>query len=70
MPGAPLSLPEREEIAVALIEDRSTSWAETARRVRRDPTMVMREVTANGADLAAEDPTRPGGLVHEHQLAS
>ena len=48
MPGTPLSLPEREEIAVALIEDRSTSWAEIARRVRRHPTTIMREVEANG----------------------
>ena len=48
MPGAPLSLPEREEIAVALIEDRSTPWAVIARRVGRHPTTVMREVTANG----------------------
>ena len=48
MPGAPLSLPEREEIAVALIEDRSTSWAEIGRRTRRHPTTIMREVSANG----------------------
>jgi IS30 family transposase len=48
MPGTPLSLPEREEIAVALIEDRSTSWAELARRTGRHRTTVMREVTANG----------------------
>lgn len=48
MPGAPLSLPEREAIAVALIEDRSTTWAEIARRIRRHPTTIMREVTANG----------------------
>ena len=48
MPGTPLSLPEREEIAVSLIEDRSTSWAEIARRVRRHPTTIMREVEANG----------------------
>jgi IS30 family transposase len=48
MPGKPLSLPEREEIAVALIENRSTPWAEIARRLRRHPTTIMREVTANG----------------------
>ncbi len=48
MPCTPLSLPEREEIAVALIEDRSTSWAEIAKRIRRHPTTIMREVTANG----------------------
>ena len=44
MPGTPLSLPEREEIAVSLIEDRSTSWAEIARRVRRHPTVSRLEV--------------------------
>jgi transposase, IS30 family len=48
MPGSPLSLPEREEIAVALIEDRSTPWAEIARRLARHPTTVMREVLGNG----------------------
>ena len=48
MPGTPLSLPEREEIAVALIEDRTTPWAVIARRIGRHPTTVMREVAANG----------------------
>jgi len=48
MPGIPLSLPEREEIAVALIENRSTPWTEIATRIRRHPTTIMREVTANG----------------------
>jgi len=57
MPGSPLSLPEREEIAVALIEDRSTSWADIARRTGRHPTTIMREVTANGG----RDRYRPAG---------
>ena len=48
MPGEPLSLPEREEISVALIEDRAASWASIAHRVGRPPTTVMREVTRNG----------------------
>ncbi len=48
MPGAPLSLPEREEISVALIEDRAVSWAVIARQVDRHPTTVSREVAANG----------------------
>lgn len=48
MPGAPLSLPEREEIGRALIEDRDTPWAVIARRVVRHPTTISREVTANG----------------------
>ncbi|MHB1511433.1 MAG: IS30 family transposase [Acidimicrobiales bacterium] len=48
MPGTPLSLPEREEIAVALIEDRSAPWAVIARRIGRHPTTIMREVVANG----------------------
>jgi IS30 family transposase len=48
MPGAPLSLPEREEISVALIEDRKASWASIGRRIGRPPTTVMREVERNG----------------------
>jgi hypothetical protein len=48
MPGAPLSLLEGEEIGIAMIEDRSTTWAEIARRVCRHPTTVAREVDANG----------------------
>ena len=38
MPGVPLSLPEREEIAVALTLNPATSWAHIARRVDRHPT--------------------------------
>lgn len=48
MPGAPLSLPEREEIAVALIEDREASWASIARRIDRHPTTIAREVKNHG----------------------
>lgn len=48
MPGAPLSLPEREEINVALIEDRAMPWAEIGRRIDRDPTTVSREVARHG----------------------
>jgi IS30 family transposase len=48
MPGQPLSLPEREEIHVALITDPTIPWAELARRVDRHPTTVMREVRRNG----------------------
>jgi len=51
MPGVPLSLPEREEISVALIEDRDASWASIGRRISRPPTTVMREVTRNGGRL-------------------
>lgn len=51
MPGAPLSLLEREEISLALIEDKSTPWAEIARRVCRHPTTVAREVRANGGRI-------------------
>lgn len=63
MPGAPLSLPEREEISVVLIMDRATPWAEIGRRVGRHPTTVARDVAAHGgrdgyrpasADRAAE----------------
>src|SRR5271157_6070114 len=48
MPGAPLSLPEREEISVALIEDRAVPWAEIGRRTGRHPTTISREATGNG----------------------
>lgn len=37
MPGAPLSLPEREEIAVALTTDPEASWAAVARRIGPSP---------------------------------
>jgi transposase, IS30 family len=48
MPGAPLSLPEREEIALALTEDPVVSWAVLGRRIGRHPTTVQREVERNG----------------------
>ena len=48
MPGTPLSLPEREEIAVALSEDRTVPWIAIGRRIGRHATTVMREVVANG----------------------
>jgi hypothetical protein len=37
MPGTPLSLPEREEIGIVLIEDHTTSWAVIARRIDPEP---------------------------------
>lgn len=48
MPGAPLSLPEREEISRALTLDPAVPWAEVARRVGRHATTVAREVTGHG----------------------
>jgi IS30 family transposase len=48
MPGAPLSLLDREEISVALIEDQDVCWAVIGRRIGRHPTTIAREVTANG----------------------
>ncbi len=48
MPGAPLSLPEREEISRALIEDRLVAWAVIGRRIGRHPTTISREVTEHG----------------------
>ncbi|MFV0308585.1 MAG: IS30 family transposase [Desertimonas sp.] len=48
MPGAPLSLPEREEIFFALTENPDGGWAEIVRRVERHPTRIAREVTVNG----------------------
>ena len=48
MPGAPLSLPEREEILLALTEDREATWASLCRRIGRHPSTVAREVTGRG----------------------
>ena len=48
MPGLPLSLYEREEIAVALMEDRGVAWAVIGRRVGRHPTTIAREVAGGG----------------------
>ena len=44
MPGAPLSLPEREDISRALIENPTVPWAELGRLVGRHPTTIAREV--------------------------
>jgi IS30 family transposase len=48
MPGAPLSLPDREEISAALIANPEISWAEIGRRIDRHATTVMREVSRHG----------------------
>ena len=48
MPGAAMSLPEREEIGATLIVDRKISWAALGRRIGRHPATVAREVTAGG----------------------
>jgi IS30 family transposase len=48
MPGAPLSLPEREEISLALIQDRSVSWVEIGRRTNRHPMTISRGVKGSG----------------------
>ncbi len=48
MPGAPLTLSEREEIGLALIGDPAVAWAAIARRIHRHPTTVSREVGGNG----------------------
>ncbi len=48
MPGAPLSLLDREEISVALIESCLTPWAAIARRIGRAASTISREVNRNG----------------------
>ena len=48
MPGAPLSLPERDEIAVALIENPDVAWAVIGRNLDRHPTTIAREVQGHG----------------------
>lgn len=48
MPGAPLSLRERDEISRMLIEDPEVPWAWIGREIERPATTVMREVTLRG----------------------
>ena len=48
MPGVPLALHEREEIGRALMADPMASWAAVARRVRRHPSTIAREVDRGG----------------------
>ena len=48
MPGAPLSLPERDEIARALIENPTVPWAAISHMVGRHPTTIAREVDGHG----------------------
>lgn len=48
MPGAPLTLFEREEIGVALTGNPAVAWAVIARRLLRHPTTISREIEANG----------------------
>jgi len=48
MPGAPLSLPERGEIWLALPLNPAVSWAHIARLLERHPTTIAREVAGNG----------------------
>jgi transposase, IS30 family len=57
----PLSLFEREEISVALIEDREVSWAVISRRVGRCATTIAREVELAGG----RSRYRPA-VAHEH----
>lgn len=65
MPGAPLSLPEREEISRALIKDPRVSWAVIARRIERHPTTIAREVDTHGG----RDRYRPAVADHAAQTA-
>ena len=48
MPGAPLSLLEREEISRLLTLNPEISWAAIGRHVERHPTTIAREVSARG----------------------
>ena len=48
MPGPAPSLPEREEISYALIQNPDTPWATIATRINRHPTTIAREIRRNG----------------------
>ncbi len=48
MPCLRLSLPEREEIGRALIEDAAFPWVVIGRSLSRDPTTIAREVHTGG----------------------
>jgi len=67
MPGAPLSLLEREEISRLLTLNPQSSWASIARQLDRHPTSISREVTRHGGRPdEALFPTRAGNpLSHD-----
>lgn len=65
MPGAPLSLPEREEISRALTLEPAVPWAEIARRLGRQATTIAREVTGHGG----RDRYRPAGAQRDAEAA-
>ncbi len=48
MPGAPLTLFEREEIGLVLMGNPGVAWAVIARGLHRHPTTISREIEANG----------------------
>ncbi|MFT7647922.1 MAG: hypothetical protein ACI8Y4_002672 [Candidatus Poriferisodalaceae bacterium] len=48
MPGPAPSLPERQEISYALIQNPDTPWATIATRINRHPTTIAREIRRNG----------------------
>lgn len=66
MPGAPLSLLEREEIGLALIEDRLTPWAVIARRLSRHPkNSTTRRTKVSGVGPGGDQELGEGGIVEE-----
>jgi IS30 family transposase len=69
MPGTPLSLRERNDIAEMLRDDPEVSWAHMAREIGCSPATVAREVNRNSgreqyrpasADRAAHAARREG----------
>lgn len=52
MPGAPLTLFEREEIGLALTANPAVAWAVIVRRIHRHPTTISREIEVNGGRSA------------------
>lgn len=60
MSGAPLSLPDREEMFLALTENPTVPWAQIGRRVEFHPTTIAREVNANGGRSGYRPVAGPG----------
>ena len=65
MAYAPLSLLEREEIRVAIVEDPGVAFAVIGVRIGRDRSTVSREVSRNGGRHGYRAAMQPIGEIHQ-----